>query len=226
MSSEPTIEDWARRLITSAAAANEPSSETDTATLRVYENLRRQLRAPVGENGFQALASRALAVAKARSPKLHALQVKVDGSLSGVSELDPGKGKDESGEAGIILVTQLLKLFITLLGEAAAARLIEGAESHIEFRAHSNVAGTSIPPTVQNYLGPFENISLEADELRKVSQRLEALADTHDGIDEMISVAGNIRSVANALDVFTLIRNKAGVGKDSVLSISTDRYLN
>jgi hypothetical protein len=223
---KPIIEDWAQRLIASAVDADEPSSETEIATIRVYEKLRRQLRAPVGEDGFQALASRALSVAKAQSPKLRALQIMADGSLGGVSELDSRTSKDERREAGIILITQLLRLFITLLGEASAVRLIEGAESHIEAKGNLNVAGACIPPTVQNYLGPFENISLEAGRLRKVSEHLETLADTHDGIDEIISVAGNIRSIANALDVFTLIRNKAGAGKNCVLSTTTSRYLN
>lgn len=223
---EQIIEDWARRLIASAVDADEPSSETEIATLRVYEKLRKQLRAPVGEDAFQALASRALAVAKVQSPRLRPLQIMADGSLVGVSELDSRMGKDESGQVGVILVTQLLRLFITLLGEGPAVRLIDRAESRIELGGNLNMAGAGSPTTVQNYLGPFEGILSEADQLRSVSERLETLAATHDGIDEMMSVAGNIRSIASALDIFTLIRNKAGASKDSVLSTSTNGYLN
>jgi hypothetical protein len=223
---EPIIEDWARRLIASAVDADEPPSETGIATLRVYEKLRKQLRAPVGEDAFQALASRALAVAKMQSPTLRPLQIMADGSLVGVSELDLRMGKDESGKVGIILVTQLLRLFITLLGEGPAVRLIEGAESRIQIEGNLNKAGPNIPTTAQIYLGPFENILLEADQLRNVSERLETLTVTHDGIDEMMSVAGNIRRIASALDIFTLIRNKAGASKDSVLGTVTNGYLN
>jgi hypothetical protein len=223
---EPIIEDWARRLIASAVDADEPTSETEIATLRVYEKLRKQLRAPVGEDAFQALASRALAVAKMQSPTLSPLQIMADGSLVGVSEIDSKMGKDESGQVGIILVTQLLRLFITLLGEGPAVRLIEGAESRIQIEGNLNKAGPSIPTTAQIYLGPFENILLEADQLRNVSERLETLTVTHDGIDEMMSVAGNIRRIASALDIFTLIRNKAGASKDSVLGTVTNGYLN
>jgi hypothetical protein len=44
-----------------------------------------------------------------------------------------------------------------------------------------------------------------------VSEHIEALADKHPGMEDgLVSVAGNIRSIATVLDVFTLIRSKAG----------------
>jgi len=84
----------------------------------------------------------------------------------------------------------------------------------------------TIPAAGTSYLGPFEDILLEADQLRNVSERLETLADRHAGVDELMGVAGNLRNIATVLDVFTLVRSKAGGSHDSVLIPPTNGYLN
>ena len=220
------IRDWARRLIASEIDSDPPSSQTEPATLRVYENLRRQLCAPVGVDGFQALATRALSLAKSQSPKLSAVQVAADGGLRGLGEVELQLDPDGDGEVGIILIAQLLGLFLNLLGEAATMRLIEGVPLHVEAKAKLSATSTSNSTTGASYLGPFKDILLEADQLRSVSERLETLVDTHAGVDELMSVAGNIRNIATVLDVFTLIRSKAGGSGDSVLVPPTNGYLN
>ena len=206
----PMIRDWASRLIASEVDADPSSAQTEIATLRVYEKLRRQLCAPVGVDGFQALASRALSLAKSQSPRLSAVQVTANGGLRGFGENEFRLDTDEDGEVGIILIAQLLGLFLTLLGEAATVRLIEGAPLQIEVKAKLDTTGRSNFATGTSYFGPFEDILLEADQLRNVSERLETLVDKHVGIEEVMSVAGNIRNIATVLDVFTLIRSKAG----------------
>ncbi len=77
--------------------------------------------------------------------------------------------------------------------------------------------GTNVSTVGANYLGPFNDIMYEADQLRQVSEHLEMLTDIHSGVDELMSVAGNIRSIATALDVFTIVRSKDGGSPDSVL---------
>ena len=73
----------------------------------------------------------------------------------------------------------------------------------------------------------FEDLLVEIDRLRKVSSRIEALADKHAGMEDgLMSVAGNIRSIAAVLDVFTLIRSKAGGPQDDVPDLQTNRYMN
>jgi hypothetical protein len=67
---------------------------------------------------------------------------------------------------------------------------------------------------------------LEADQLRHVSERLETLAGAHADIDELMGVAGNIRNIATALDIFTLVRSKGGGSHDSVLLPPPNGYLN
>jgi len=132
----------------------------------------------------------------------------------------------EDSEVGIILITQMLRLFITLLGEAATVRLIEDAPLRVEAKADLDTRGASISTTDTSYLGPFKDISVEAEQLRQVSERLETLTDTYAGVDEMMSVAGNIRNIAAVLDVFTLIRSKGGGSEDSVLVPPPNGYLN
>jgi len=61
----------------------------------------------------------------------------------------------------------------------------------------------------------FEDLLLEINRLRSVSEHIEALADKHPGMEDgLVSVAGNIRSIATVLDIFTLIRSKAGGPQD------------
>jgi hypothetical protein len=220
------IRDWASRLIASEVDADPPSAQTELATLRVYEKLRRQLCGPVGVDGFQALASRALSLAKSQSPRLSAVQVTANGGLRGLGEVEFQMETGEDGEVGIILIAQLLGLFLTLLGEAATVRLIEGAPLQIEVKAKLDTTGRSNFATGTSYFGPFEDILLEADQLRNVSERLETLVDKHVGIEEVMSVAGNIRNIATVLDVFTLIRSKAGGSQDDTLIPPTNGYVN
>jgi len=132
----------------------------------------------------------------------------------------------EDGSVGIILIAQLLGLFLTLLGEAATVRLIEGVPLQIEVKAKLNATEASPSAIGTSYFGPFEDILLEADQLRNVSERLETLADKNPGIEEVMSVAGNIRNIATVLDVFTLIRSNAGDSQDDALSPPLKGYVN
>ena len=79
--------DLARRLVAREADSNITSLQTEPASVRVYERLRRQLGAPVGADSFQSLASRALALARSESPRLRAVQVMANGGLRGLAEV-------------------------------------------------------------------------------------------------------------------------------------------
>ena len=220
----PMIRDWASKLI--ASEIDTDSAQSELATLRVYEKLRRQLCAPVGVDAFQALASRALSLTRSQFPSLSAVSVTANGGLHGLGEVESPLSTVEDGEVGIILIAQMLRLFLSLLGEAATVRLIEDASLQIEVKEELDTTAPSISATGTNYLGPFTDILLEADRLRHVSERLETLVDSHAGIEELMGVAGNIRNIATVLDVFTLIRSKAGGSYDSVLIPPTNGYLN
>ncbi len=73
----------------------------------------------------------------------------------------------------------------------------------------------------------FEDLLLEIDRLRSVSERIETLADKYSGMEDgLVSVAGNIRSIATVLDIFTLIRSKAGGPQEDTPNLQTNRYMN
>ena len=220
----------ARSLIASEADSGSASLPTEPATMRVYERLRQQLGAPVGADGFQALASRALALARSESPRLSAVQITANGVLRGLGEVESQTDSNEYGEAGIILIAQLLGLFLTFLGEATTLRLIE--DLRIQADAVPELSATPADTRDSANDGPeltaaFEDLLKEIDRLRKVSTRIEFLADKHPGMEEgLVSAAGNIRGIATILDVFTLIRSKAGGAEDEPPDLKSNRYMN
>ena len=219
----------ARSLVASEADAATSSLHSEPATVRVYERLRRQLGAPVGVDGFQALASRALALAKSESPQLSAVQLTANGGLRGLGGVGSDSDVDEDGEAGIVLIAQLLGLFLTFLGEATTLRLIE--DLRLQADAMTELATNPADVTDVAADGPamaaaFEDLLLEIDRLRNVSEHIETLAERHPGMEDgLVSVAGNIRSIATVLDIFTLIRSKAG-GSQEAPNLQTNVYMN
>ncbi len=222
----PLIRDWARRLVNSEAEADPTSTQTELATLRVYEKLRRQFCAPVGVDAYQALVARALSLAKSQHPRLGTGNVTPTGGLRGLGAVEIQLTPVEDVEVGIILIAQILRLFISLLGEATTVRLVEDASLTVASHRASDTPAPRISAKGNNYLGPFQDISLEADQLRHVSERLELIADKHAGVDELMGVAGSIRNIATVLDVFTLLRSKVGGASDSQLFPPTNGYMN
>jgi hypothetical protein len=230
MAPHKKMRDLARSLVTSEADASTTSLHTEHATVRVYERLRRQLGSPVGVDGFQLIASRALALAKSQSPRLSAVQVTANGGLRGLGEVESQTDADEDGEAGIILIAQLLGLFLTFLGEATTLRLIEDLRLQVDV---SPEAARTTEDTIASAAdGPvmaaaFEDLLLEIDRLRSVSEHIETLADRHPGMEDgLVSVAGNLHSIATVLDVFTLIRSKAGGPQEEAPNLQTNLYMN
>jgi hypothetical protein len=158
------------------------------------------------------------------------VQVTANGGLRGLGEVESQADADEDGEAGVILIAQLLGLFLTFLGEATTLRLIEDLRLQVEVRTES--AATTANATQSAADGPamamaFEDLLREIDRLRSVSDHIETLADKHPGMEDgLASVAGNIRSIAAVLDVFTLIRSKAGGSQEEAPDLRTNRYMN
>ena len=230
MSPRQKTRDLDRSLVDREADPTTTSLHTEPATVRVYERLRRQLGAPVGVDGFHALASRALALAKSESPRLSAVQVTPNGGLRGLGEVESQTGPAEDGEAGIVLIAQLLGLFLTFLGEATTLRLIEDLRLQGDISPESAAAEEDTTDSAAD--GPvvaaaFEDLLLEIDRLRSVSARIEILADKHPSMGEgLVSIAENIRGIATVLDVFTLIRSKAGGPQEETPDLQTNLYMN
>src|SRR3954452_21833862 len=116
----PAIKDLARRLV-AFEATRKPSEGAVGAALRACERLGGPLAKFVGPVGFRSLLSRAVAIAKAEIPSLEAVQVRPDGSLDGLDEVE------ENQDAGAVVVTQLLGLLVTFIGEPLTLRLVHDA---------------------------------------------------------------------------------------------------
>jgi len=123
------MRDLAQRLLSYEASAGSTSASAETATLRVYQKLRHSLGELAGSAGFQALASRALTLARSEVPSLSAVQVGADGNLEGMSSIEPSISAemDRVHEGGIILISRLLGLLFIFLGEALTLSLLRDA---------------------------------------------------------------------------------------------------
>lgn len=206
----PMMRDWARDLLASEAVANTTSERAGAATLLIYDKLRRQLCGSLGVDGFYALASRALTLAKSEAPKLSEVQLTAEGSLSGLGE--PGSQTDpgQDGEVGVVLIAHLLGLFLTFLGAATTRRLVQDIFPLLE------------APTELDTTTPFEIIRQEVNQLRSVSERLASLADQHPGVEDgLMSISVNIRDIATILNVFVIIKDRP----DGQLTVQTSEYL-
>jgi hypothetical protein len=70
-------------------------------------------------------------LARAEAPSLGAVEIAADGSLQGLYELGPQINKDKdrdqanANEGGAILISQLLGLLLTFIGEAVTLRMLQ-----------------------------------------------------------------------------------------------------
>ena len=121
--SDSKIRGLARLLLThEARSGNSPDSGMPPA-FRVSEKLRTPLSTLAGTSGFRALLSRALNLAIAQAPDLRNIQVTPDGSLEGLGKLPNG----DCDDAGTLIITQLLGLLSSFIGEALTFRLVQDA---------------------------------------------------------------------------------------------------
>jgi hypothetical protein len=108
--------------------------------------------------------------------------------------------------------------------------LIEDLRLQVDGRIESS--STTADPTDLEVDGlvmaaTFGDLLKEIDRLRSVSDHIETLAGNHPGMEQgLSSVAGNIRSIATVLDVFTLIRSKAGGPQEDASNPKTNGYMN
>jgi len=230
MSTPPNTRALARSLLATEADEGSANAQSEPVTARVYEKLRHLLCRPVGTESFHALASRALMLAKSESPRLRAVHVSADGRLHGLIGVESQANTDQDGDGGVILIAQLLGLFLAFLGEATTLRLIQ------DLRLQAEAVPTSSPAVADTNvsevdalvrLQAFEDLLGEIDRLRGVGNRIEALAHKHPEMESgLVKVAGNIRDMATVLDVFTLIRSKAGGPQEDATNLETNGYMN
>ena len=193
----PQTRDLALRLLACETAAGKTSEPSELAAFRVCARLRQPLITLAGVAGFRSLLSRALTLARAEAPSLSAVQIAADGSLQGPDGLRRQGDADETGEAGLILITQLLGLLVRVVGEASTLQLVtSGIVPDFKFLSKSGIP-----------IG-FEAIVHEVDDLQGVSARLERLAEQYPPVTEALrSISGNVLNTATVLAVVAAIKS-------------------
>ena len=121
----PKMRNFAKRLIAYETRENRSFETKKTlAAFHVCEKLRAHLSTFLGNAGFRALLARALALAVAEVAWLRAMQVKADGSLEGLDELEAQVDPNEIFEGCVVLLAQLLGLLVAFIGEDLTLRLV------------------------------------------------------------------------------------------------------
>jgi hypothetical protein len=120
------MREFAARLVAHEAKLHNSSQSRTLAGFLVSEKLRPHLATLMGTLGFRALVSRALALANAEVPWLHAVHVKSDGSLEGLDgpELEAQVSREKIAEGGAEILAQLLGLLVTFIGANLTLQLV------------------------------------------------------------------------------------------------------
>ncbi len=137
----PAAQDLARRLLTLEAGAD--NALVVHALLRTFEKLRVNLTKMIGGAGFQALLTRALALAQLEAAWLTAVQVEPKGMLAGFEENAHAQSPEEAMEGGTVLLAQILGLLILFVGEALTFHILHDIWSEIPWENKSGVEGIS-----------------------------------------------------------------------------------
>ena len=122
--STPQMLEFAERLIACETRGNKSSGTKTPAAFPVCERLRPHLATLMGNTGFRALLSRALARAEADVPSLRAMQVNAHGSLGALDEPEVQADPEERAKASVVLVAQLLDLLAAFIGETLMLRIV------------------------------------------------------------------------------------------------------
>ncbi len=132
----PKLRDFAERLISIGVIETKSSASKPPAVFTVIEKLRPCLAQVVGDLGFTAVLSRALAIANADVAWLRAVHVKPDGSLEALEALEGLEGLDELeakvdpqeiAEGRVVLLAEFVSLLVELIGERIVLQLVHQA---------------------------------------------------------------------------------------------------
>ncbi len=121
----PQLRSLAKHLIVSEALRTKSSEAKNPAAFHhVADKLRPHLVTLIGNGGFRALLSRALALANEEVPWLRAVHVQADGGLEGLEELHAQLGPAEFLEGKVVLLAQLLGLLVAFVGPSLTSHLM------------------------------------------------------------------------------------------------------
>ena len=120
----PKVRELAERLVAYEMQGNRSSETKIPAACLATEKLRPHLAQLMGNTGFSALLSRALALGIADAPWLRGVRVKSDGSFDGFEELGAKIDSDEVFGGCVVVLSHLLGLLVTFIGEELTLRLV------------------------------------------------------------------------------------------------------
>lgn len=118
------MRNFAEQLIAYETRGNKSFAAKHSAAYSVCEKLRPHLAILMGNTGVRSLLSRALAVTREEVDSLRAVQVKADGSLEVLDELEVEADPEELAKGSVVLVAQLLALLVAFIGENLTLQLV------------------------------------------------------------------------------------------------------
>ena len=123
----PSMRILARRLL----AASQPASDQYAqAAVLVFDKLRMTLTTFAGAEGYALLLRRAWVLAGAESPSLQSVKVGGEGRLERLEQLGADRrtgAEGAAGEAAVAIMSHLLGLLVTFIGEPFTLRLVREA---------------------------------------------------------------------------------------------------
>lgn len=114
-----------QQLISAEHRRDDPSDTESRAVFRVCDKLRASLCPLVGTHGYRTFLLRALTLSRGEADWIGRLDVDAQGSLILTTELEENLGEAALVSGGRVLITQLLELLVTFIGEALTQRLVQ-----------------------------------------------------------------------------------------------------
>jgi hypothetical protein len=134
----PFMRVLAERIIASEKLSSKKSERDGRPVVAIVsQKLRPVLGMLMGNEGYRALLSRALARATVEAPPLQALYLTADGALIFDSASTPPDPK-KLNEGSVILVPELLGLLTAFIGEDLTAQYIREAWPRLSFKNNLN----------------------------------------------------------------------------------------
>lgn len=115
---------FARHLRTHETLRNKSAVAKTPTAFHVTDRLRPHLATLMGNSGYQAFLSRALALASVEVSWLRAVHVNADGTLAGLEACHEHLKPAEFIEGEVVLLAHLLGLLVAFIGQSLTLRLV------------------------------------------------------------------------------------------------------
>ncbi|MHB8744300.1 MAG: hypothetical protein ACYC9L_14400 [Sulfuricaulis sp.] len=107
---------FSTRLLMHETSENISSETTVPVAFQICEKLHPQIATLMGNGGFRALLTRALALTKAEVSSFRAVRVNADGTLGAMSKSGTQIDPEQLAKGSVVLLAQLLGLLVSFIG--------------------------------------------------------------------------------------------------------------